>query len=134
MSNASLPYLYCLVRVVPNLDRGECLNVGLIMFSRPHRFLRAKFTQDLDRLRIIWPDLPIHLLQDQLRTLELIAASDSAGGPVAHLDIGERFHWLSNVSNTMIQPGPIHPGLTHDAESTFNRLFRTLVAASGAGL
>ena len=58
----------------------------------------------------------------------LIAAADAAGGPVAALDIGERFHWLTNISNTMIQPGPVHPGLTEDVTLTFERLYDRLVA------
>ena len=125
-----VPYLYSIIRLVPNLERGEALNIGLILFCRPHRFLRVGYVIDTSRIACFAPEVDLQLVESRLGSLHLIAEADKRGGPVAELDIGERFHWLSNVSNTMIQPGDVHSGLTLDAEETFTRLFTDLVAAS----
>ncbi|MCO5217179.1 MAG: DUF3037 domain-containing protein [Thermomicrobiales bacterium] len=130
MSEQLVPYLYSVLRLVPDLDRGEAINVGLVLFSRPQRFLRLGWEIDDTRIAAFAPDVPVDLVRSQLESHALIAAADPAGGPVAALDIGERFHWLTNVSNTMIQPGPVHSGLTEDAAATFERLFAKLVQTS----
>lgn len=123
-----VPYLYSVLRLVPKIERGEFMNIGLVMFCRPQRFLRVESRIDRDRLRAFAGDIDFNIIESRLESLSLIAAADQRGGPVAALDIGERFHWLSNTSNTMIQPGEVHPGLTSDAEATFARLFAELVA------
>lgn len=123
-----VPYLYTVLRLVPHIERGESINIGLVMFCRPQRFLRVGSALDRERMQSFAGNVDIDLIESRLESLSLIAAADQRGGPVAALDIGERFHWLSNVSNTMIQPGEVHPGLTSDAEATFARLFADLVA------
>lgn len=130
MSEQLVPYLYSVVRLVPNLDRGEAINVGLVMFCRPQRFLKLNWEIDEHRLTAFAPDVPLEIVRSQLESHTHIAEGDAAGGPVASLDIGERFHWLTNISNTMIQPGSVHSGLTGDARATFDRLFRQLVQTS----
>lgn len=83
---------------------------------------------DRDRVRAFAGQIDTDMIESRLESLSLIAAADDRGGPVAALDIGERFHWLSNISNTMIQPGEVHSGLTSDAEVTFAKLLTELVA------
>lgn len=104
------------------------MNIGLVMFCRPQRFLRVDSVLDHDRVHAFASNIDIDMIESRLESLSLIAAADNRGGPVAGLDIGERFHWLSNISNTIIQPGDVHSGLTSDAEATFTRLFADLVA------
>ncbi len=132
VTDEPVPYLYCLLRVVPDLDRDEAMNVGLILFCRPQRLLRVRWHLDAPRLTALAPGLPLEMIAQHLTTLTHIALAEPAGGPVAGLDMGERFHWLSNISNTMIQPGPVRPGLTTDAAATMDRLYRSLVASSGS--
>lgn len=127
MSERPVPYLYCVLRLVPDLDRGEAINIGLVVFCRPQRFLKLGWQIDEDRVTALAPDTPLALVASSLASHAQVAAGDADGGPVALLDMGERFHWLTNISNTMIQPGQVHSGLTHDAGATFNRLFHKLV-------
>lgn len=126
-----VPYLYSILRLVPCNDRGEAINVGLVMFCRPQQFLQMGWEIDPERLRVFAPNIDAAQISSRLETYAAIAAGENRGGPVADLDIGERFHWLTNISNTIIQPGPVHPGLTADAPATFARLFAKLVAGSG---
>lgn len=127
MDEAAVPYLYSIIRLVPDLDRGEAINIGLVMFCRPQQFLKLNWETDEHRLVAFAPNIPIDIVRSHLESHARIAVGDPIGGPVASLDIGERFHWLTNVSNTMIQPGPVHSGLTGDAAATFDRLFARLV-------
>ncbi len=132
MSNP-VPYLYSILRLVPDLDRGEAINIGLVMFCRPQRFLKLEFELDEGRITGFSPQVDLVNLDSKLETLRKVAAADATGGPVAALDIGERFHWLTNVSNTIIQPGFTHPGLTENASATFDRLFAKLVRTPDSG-
>lgn len=131
MSEQPVPYLYSVLRLVPCLERGEAINIGLVVFCRPQRFLRVRYQIDPARMRNLSISVDPEDVRSRLESYVLIAAGDAAGGPVSALDMGERFHWLTNVSNTMVQPGEIHPGLTSDAAATMERLFARLVAPVG---
>ena len=102
MSNTPVPYLYSVLRLVPCLERGESINIGLVMFCRPQRFLRVGSLVDPQRIAALAGGVDIGLIGSQLQMYARIAEADPAGGPVAALNLGERFHWLTNVSNTMI--------------------------------
>ena len=112
-------YSYALLRVVPDLQRGERLNVGVVLFSRRHRFLGVRTHVDAERLRALAPGLDAAELQRHLDALV-------AGLP--ELDPSERFHWLAAPSSTIIQPSEVHTGLTDDPGATLERLFAELVA------
>ena len=56
-----------------------------------------------------------------------MAAGDPAGGPIAELEPSERFHWLTAPASTIVQPSPVHTGLTADPAGELDRLFAQLV-------
>ena len=121
---------YCAVRVVPDLERGECLNVGVLLICRPSRFLDARIHLDAARLSALWPGLvgePLGLIEAHLATIGPICAGDPAGGPIAALTLRERWHWLTAPASTVVQPGPVHTGLTADPAAELDRLFSRLV-------
>lgn len=120
-------YQYAIVRVVPRVDRGECLNVGVILLSREHRFMDALTVLDEVRLAAFAPDLPPASVRPHLEAIEAIARGEAAGGPIARLGIAERFHWLVAPASTIIQPSPVHTGLTDDPAAELARLVDTLV-------
>ena len=41
--------------------------------------------------------------------------------------LGSRFRWLTAPRSTVIQPGPVHTGLTEDPDAEVDRLLRLLV-------
>ena len=51
------PFQYAIVRVLPRVERGECLNVGVILLCRPRRYLGARIVLDERRLAGFAPDL-----------------------------------------------------------------------------
>jgi Protein of unknown function (DUF3037) len=121
------PYQYAIIRVVPRVERGERLNVGVVLLCRPHRFLGARVALDEDRLRAVAPDLDPATVRPHLDAIERIAAGDPAAGPIARLGIGERFHWLVSPASTIIQPSEVHTGLSDDPRQELDRLAAALV-------
>jgi hypothetical protein len=121
------PFSYASIRVVPDIEREEFLNAGLILFCRQRRFLRARTSLDAHALQVLHPGCDADALREQLTLYERIAAGDSEAGPLARLPQSERFHWLSAPRSTVVQPGPMHAGLTDDPAATFDHLYAVLV-------
>jgi DUF3037 family protein len=120
-------FQYAIVRAVPRVERGETLNVGVVLFSRRHRFLAARTELDETALRALDPDCDGAQVRVQLEAIERIAAGDPAGGPIAALEPSERFHWLTAPASTIVQASAVHTGLTADPAAELEHLFATLV-------
>jgi hypothetical protein len=124
------PFAYATIRVVPRVEREEFVNVGVVLFSRPRKFLGVQARLDGDRLRALWPALDLDAVQRQLDVIRLVVAGDPAGGAIALLPAAERFGWLSAPASTILQPGPVHAGLASDPEAALDELFADLVGAT----
>ncbi len=122
------PFEYAIFQVVPDLERGERLNAGVVLMCRPKRFLGARVALDEDRLAALAPGCDGAAVRAHLEAISRIAAGDVAGGPIARLTYPERFHWLVAPTSTIVQPSPVHTGLTDDPGSELERLFVRLVA------
>jgi len=120
-------FQYAIVRVVPRVERGECLNVGVVLWCRPQRYLGARIALDQDRLAAFAPDLDPATIRPHLAAIERIAAGDPSAGPIARLGEAERFHWLVAPSSTIIQPSEVHTGLCDDPAAELDHLVATLV-------
>ena len=128
MAPSRSPFSYSVIRVVPDIEREEFLNAGLIVFCRPHRFLRARASLDEAALDALRPGCDHGAIRDQLRFIEGVAAGQVLAGPFATLTQSERFHWLTTPRSTLVQTAPLHGGTTDDPAATFERLYRVLVA------
>ncbi len=126
-ADARSPFEYAIVRVVPRVERGEALNAGIVLMSRPLRYLGARTELDAAVLAALAPDCDPEIVRDHLALVVRIAEGDHTAGPIAVLSAPERFHWLVSPSSTIIQPSPVHTGLTADPAATLDHLFRTLV-------
>ena len=122
------PFQYALLRVIPDLARGESLNVGIILFAPTKRFLGTRLTLDESRLAALAPGFPPDAIRPHLDGISHIAAGRPEGGPIARSSLAERFHWLVSPSSTSIQPSEVHTGLCSDPATELDRLFGTLVA------
>ena len=120
-------FQYAIVRLLPRVERGECLNVGVILLCRPRRFLGARIALDEGRLVALAPDLNPATVRPHLDAIERIAAGDPTAGPIARLGQAERFHWLVAPSSTIIQVSDVHTGLCDDPASELDHLLATLV-------
>lgn len=125
-------YSYAIVRVVPLVERGEFLNVGVVLFSRELDFLEARFAFDADRLRSLSPWIDVPTVERHLRAFTNIADGMEDGGPIAALPKPERFHWLVAPRSTIIQTSAVHVGRGEDAEQALNQLLNEFVRAPQA--
>ena len=121
------PFQYAIVRVVPHVERGECVNAGVVLFCRTRDFLQARVELDEARLRAIAADADVEAVNGHLDALARIAAGDPEAGPIAALPASERFHWLVSPSSTIIQCSPVHTGLSDDPAGELERLVDQLV-------
>ena len=121
------PYQYAIIRVVPRVERGECLNAGVVLLCRSKAYIGARTELDERRLAALAPELDPATVRPHLEAIERIARGDAAGGPMAGLSIAERFHWLVSPASTIIQPSAVHTGLTDDPARELEHLVETLV-------
>ena len=123
-------YSYAIVRVMPHVERGEFLNVGVVLFSRELDFLAARIEADEHRLRSLAPDVDVSLVDRHLSTFRAIADGDVGGGPIADLPKPDRFYWLVAPRSTMIQTSPVHVGRSDDPRRTLEDLLDDFVRPS----
>jgi DUF3037 family protein len=121
------PFEYAIVRVVPRIERGERFNAGIVLHSRPLRFLAALVELDPAVLLALAPGCDPAEVLAHLEAIPRIAAGEPDAGPIAALERAERFHWLVAPASTIVQPSAVHTGLTDDPAGTLEHLFRTLV-------
>ncbi len=121
------PFFYAVVRVVPDIEREEFVNAGLVLFCRPHRFLASRTHLDTEALAAIHPGADLDGIRDQLALVEAVAAGTVSVAPFEAMSQSERFHWLTTPRSTVVQPGPVHAGTTEDPGGTFEHLYGTLV-------
>ena len=122
------PFQYAIVRLIPDLARGEFLNAGVIIMCRPKRFLGARVHLDEGKLAALAPGVQPTEVRAHLEAIERIAAGEPEAGPIAALSFAERFHWLVAPASTIIQVSPVHTGLCSDPLAELDHLFATLVA------
>ncbi|HEX2086324.1 MAG TPA: pyridoxamine 5'-phosphate oxidase, partial [Solirubrobacteraceae bacterium] len=128
------PFQYAVIRVVPDIERGEFVNAGVVVFCRQLGFLEARVALDEGRLLALAPAADTAAIRAQLEGLAAVAAGDPSAGAVARMEPSERFHWLVAPSSTVLQPGPVHTGLCDEPRALLDRLFKTLVLAPLAAM
>ena len=121
------PFVYAVLRVVPRVERGEQMNVGVVLFCRRHDFIDLRTHLDERRLAALDPDLDLGAVRSRLEALRLVVCGDPAGGALAALEPSERFGWLVAPSSTIIQPSEVHAGLAADPSAELDRLLDEIV-------
>ncbi len=127
---SAAPFEYALLRVVPRVERGEGVNVGVVVFCRTRSYLEARIEmgpRQVAALEALAPDLDLETVRSHLAELARIVAGDPDGGPMAGLDAPERFRWVTSPSSTIIQPSEVHGGVTEDPAASLGDLFERLV-------
>ena len=123
------PFEYAVLRVSPRVERGELVNVGVVLFCRTLRFLGVRVElreRQVAALRALAPDVDLDAVRSHLASIQAIVEGETAAGPIAGLDPPERFRWVSSPSSTMIQPSDVHGGVTDDPEATLHELFERM--------
>lgn len=124
---AEATYDYAVVRVVPRVERGELINVGVILSCPDHDFLDARIEIDEARLRALDESIDLDAVRSHLATIPLVCRGGPEAGEVGALPRRNRFHWLVSPRSTMIQTSPVHTGRTSDPAATLDHLFERMV-------
>jgi hypothetical protein len=122
-----LTYDYAIIRVVPRVERGEQINVGVILSCVDVEFLDTRIDLDMPRLLMLDPDVDAEDVRGGLATIAAVCAGGPGSGPIGALPQRERFRWLVSPRSTVIQMSPVHTGRTTDPEAALQRLLDTMV-------
>ena len=120
-------YDYSVVRVVPRVERGEQVNVGVILSCEELEFLDARIELDAAAVLALDPSVDLEALRTNLATIPLICRGGADAGPIGELPSRGRFRWLVSPRSTIIQPSPVHTGRTDDPAACLERLMDKLV-------
>ncbi|OLZ72228.1 hypothetical protein AV521_10025 [Streptomyces sp. IMTB 2501] len=118
---------YALLRVVPRIERGECINAGVVVYCRAQAYVGARTHLDEARLLALDPEADVAGVRAALGAIERHCAGGEEAGQAARDDAGRRYRWVIAPRSTVVQPGPVHTGLTTDPAAETERLLDLLV-------
>ena len=119
-------FQYAVLRAVPRVERGEFVNIGVIMYCQQAEFLRVRAVIDDARLRALDPEVDLDAVQTAAQGI--VETCEAQSGSARENDgLAARFGMLTAPRSTVIQPSPIHAGVTSDPEQTLNELVTKLV-------
>jgi hypothetical protein len=118
---------YAVVRVVPRVERGERINVGVILHCHDHDFLSARIELSEARLLALAPDADVGFVARHLAAIPRVCAGGEGAGPIGLMPRKERWHWLVAPRSTIIQVSPAHVGLCDAPGVALERLMDKLV-------
>ena len=115
---------YAVLQAVPRVERGECVNVGVVLYSQELEFLDALTHVDAERLRTLDAGVDVAAVEE---ALDAVCRACRGEGPAGSTPLRQRFGWLTAPRSTVVRSGPIHLGKTADAAAELQRLHAALV-------
>jgi Protein of unknown function (DUF3037) len=125
--SGAMPYQYVVLRCVPRADREEFVNVGVVVYCEEAAYLAAAWSVDRERLGALAPSLDLEAVCEALDFVRAVCAGDEAAGAAASKPAGTRFGFLKAPRSTVVQPGPVHGGMTTDPGRQLEHLLERLV-------
>lgn len=120
-------YQYVVVRCVPRVERQEFVNVGVVLYCQGAEYLGFAWHCDEPRIAAFAPQLDPQSVCDGLSFIERVCAGDPSVGTAGQQPMGTRFGFVKAPRSTVLQPGPVHGGLTADPAAELDRLMTLLV-------
>jgi hypothetical protein len=124
---ADYTYDYAIVRIVPRVERGEQINVGVILSCPDVNYLDARIEVDEPRLLALDPTVDVDTMRANLATIPAVCRGGAEAGPIGSLPQRGRFRWLVSPRSTIIQMSPVHTGRTSDPAAALERLLDKVV-------
>jgi hypothetical protein len=115
---------YAVLQAVPRVERGECINVGVVLYSQDLDFLDAVVHVDETRLRSLDRAVDVAAVRE---ALDAVCRACAGEGPAGRTPLRQRFGWLTAPRSTVVRAGPIHTGKTGDPAAELARLHQVLV-------
>ncbi|MFS8082742.1 MAG: DUF3037 domain-containing protein [Ginsengibacter sp.] len=119
---------YAVIRIMPRVERGEFINVGVILYCASQKYLQLKYEVHGNKIASLCADCDLGEIKLYLDLFKRICNGDKTAGPIANLSPAERFRWLTATRSTVVQTSKVHPGLCNEAEEMLNDLFKKLVS------
>jgi len=119
-------FQYAVLRAVPRIDRGEFVNVGVILYCQDLDYLRAAVAVDEVRLRALAADVDVDAVRLAAEAVAR-ACHDPVGSARENTGLATRFGMLTAPRSTVLQPSPVHAGVTRNPEQTLADLMTRLV-------
>jgi hypothetical protein len=129
---ADYHYDYSIIRVVPRVERGEQINVGVILSCSDVDFLDARIELDEKAVLAVDPTIDLETVRAHPEAIPKMCRGGADLGPIGELPSRGRFRWLVSPRSTIIQPSPVHTGRTADPAVSLERLMEKLVRRPGA--
>lgn len=125
---------YALIRALPRVERGEAVNIGVIVYCQKLDYLAARTRLDGARVLALDPDADLPGIGAALDAYAGVCRGGAQAGAAGGEPVGRRFRWLTAPRSTVVQPGPVHLGVTRDPAADLARLAaRMLPAEARAG-
>jgi hypothetical protein len=125
--SAEYTYDYAILRVVPRVDRGEAVNVGVILSCPEREYLEARIALDETRLLALDPTVDLPTVRETLKAIVAVCRGDAETGPLGEMPQRNRFYFVVGPRSTIIQPSSTHTGRTADPAATLDALMLKLV-------
>lgn len=133
------PYQYVTLRCVPRVEREEFVNVGVVLYCPAEDYLGVRSSVDADRIRALDADVDVASVQAALDAVDRVCRGEAHatfgvgvratayGSRAQKDDASTRFGFLKAPKSTVLQPGPVHGGVTADPARTLEHLLEQLV-------
>lgn len=120
-------FQYVVLRCVPRVDREEFLNVGVVVYSQFYDYLCSASRIRTGTIHALAPELDLDAVAAALEAVQRLCCGDDAAGAAGRTGLRQRFGWLAAPKSTVVQPGPIHGGMTTDPARQLEHLLRSLI-------
>lgn len=120
-------YEYAVIRLVPRVERGEYINIGVVLYCKSLKTLDFLFQMNKDRILALFPELDLAEVESHLHSFKKICQGTADSGLIGEQDLASRFRWLTARRSTIIQASEIHPGYCHQPMDAFNKIFEEMV-------
>ncbi|HEX6973832.1 MAG TPA: DUF3037 domain-containing protein [Vicinamibacterales bacterium] len=130
--SAEYTYDYAVIRVVPRVERGEQVNVGIILSCPDRDFLEARIELDTAAVLALDPAVDLDAVRAALETIPAVCRGGAEAGPIGELPPRGRFRWLVSPRSTIVQPSPVHTGRTADPAACLEKLMDAMVRRAKA--
>ena len=125
-------YDYAVIRLVLRVERGEFINVGILLSCAASGHLAVRIELDPQRALALDPTLDLDQVHRLLGAIEAIVRGGAQAGPIGLLPPRARFHWLTAQRSAILQTSPTHGGKCGDLDATMEHLMRRMVRVAGA--
>ena len=112
-----VPFEYAIIRIVPNVDREEFVNAGVVLFCEAQGLLSATIELDDRRLLALCSTVDLGLLREHLTGFESVCRGGHEAGPLAEMSLRERWRWLTAPRSTVLQTSKAHGGVAEDLDA-----------------